>query len=187
MTNCKTYIWIRQTILAKPNICRQTTSLIWTNNSNTFDEENVFYTIGLRFVEKDASHFIYGVQDVLRVVDAQETRFCGFVISCQSAPAFLSFLVTLFHAPYFRDLLQSCVAGSHTLFLCKQCRHTFNVCVTQRNDQKQNKWRFYKIKTFKRETHANVEQILRALSSFRLENSYANDRQNVCVSSVIIC
>jgi len=106
--------------------------------SNIFDGENVFYTRVYRFVEEDTSHLICGVQDVLRVIDAQETRFCGLVISCHSTPASLSFLNTPFYAHYFRNILQSCVAGSHTLFLSKLCPHTLNVCVTKRKGHKQN-------------------------------------------------
>ena len=119
-------------------------------------KKNVSYTRVFRLVEEDASHVIRGVQDVLRVIDAQVTSFRGLVISRQSAPAILSFLVTLFYALYLRNLLQSCVAGSHTLFLCKHGRHTLSICVTQRYGHEQNNCRCYKIKTFQRETHANV-------------------------------
>jgi len=120
-------------------------------NQSLMFAKYIYYTRQVRFVEEHARHLICGVQDVLRIIDAQVTRFRGLVISSQSAPAILSFLVTLFHALYFWNLLQRCMACGHTFFLSKRCHHTLNSSVTQRDGQQYSDCNVSKM--FKTECH----------------------------------
>ena len=111
---------------------------------------NVNPTCQVTVVGEDTGHLIVGIQGIQRVIVAQVTRFRTFVVSCQIASAFQSFFITLFHALYFGNLLQRCMACCHTSLLSKRC-HTLNSSITQSDGQQYSDCNVSKM--FKTECH----------------------------------